>query len=569
MAGERCSYSLKSDGSLWAWGLNFIGNLGDNTSTDKSSPVLVVGNHSFIEAFSGGFSTSVNILGRKSDGSVWCWGANSAGQIGDNTTTDKSSPVLVVGNHSFIKISCTGLSSYGLKSDGSIWGWGTNSTGQLGTNNIISYSSPVMVVGNHSFVGISSGLRSVFGRKANGELWGWGENTYGQLGDNTIDVKSSPVLVVGNHSFINVYLCGSSCVALKANGEAWTWGYNNYGQLGDNTVESKSSPVLVVGNHSFIKIAGGASISAALKSDGSVWTWGYNFSGYLGDNTLDNKSSPVLVVGNHSFIDIYSDNLMFAARKSDGSLWTWGYNVQGSLGDNTQNDKSSPVLVVGNHNFAGRNLYPQRLFIDGFENGSLDLWTEVSGNFTATNAAKPSGFTGNYYASPQGDDHAYMRYQLPKAIPQVYVSYRFYNPNIQWTTNRAIFSVRNSSNSIYFELLVGEDSILSAVNGEIEFTQGTKELSVQTVYHIQMWLKPSTSGGGLIIKVNNIIDVDYIWVLSESNIQTINFGYGGSYNTTNLFDDIVIDSTVWPGVTRIQKLNATCAGTFSEWIASR
>ena len=143
-------------------------------------------------------SLSNRSAGLKANGEVWCWGRATVGQLGDNTQINKSSPVSVVGAHSFVAISAGGLHSAGLKANGEVWCWGSSTTyGQLGDNTATNKSSPVSVVGAHSFVAISLGLFHSAGLKANGEVWCWGDAGYGQLGDNALTDKSSPVLVVG------------------------------------------------------------------------------------------------------------------------------------------------------------------------------------------------------------------------------------------------------------------------------------------------------------------------------------------------------------------------------------
>ena len=142
------SSALKSDGSCWTWGNNSYGKLGDQTTASKSSPVLVVGDHSFIQLSTGSNHSSA----LKSDGSVWSWGNNFNGQLGDQTATNRSSPVLVVGDHSFMQIISIHNSTLALKSDGSIWSWGNNTSGQLGDETRTNRSSPVLVVGDHSFI---------------------------------------------------------------------------------------------------------------------------------------------------------------------------------------------------------------------------------------------------------------------------------------------------------------------------------------------------------------------------------------------------------------------------------
>jgi len=160
------------DGSVWMWGSGSGGQLGDNTVTTKSSPVSVVGNHSFVKISlakpNGGTHVSFAL---KSDGSVWSWGLGTSGALGDNTATTKSSPVSVVGNHSFTEVYATASGAYGLKSDGSVWSWGLGTSGQLGDNTVTTKSSPVSVVGNHSFTTLASGITNVYALKSDGSVW--------------------------------------------------------------------------------------------------------------------------------------------------------------------------------------------------------------------------------------------------------------------------------------------------------------------------------------------------------------------------------------------------------------
>jgi len=307
VGGVFHAVGLKSDGQAWCWGDNFYGQLGDQTTDNKSSPIAVVGSHVFEEIA----SESMACGGRKANGSIWTWGQGLHGQLGDQTGTDKSSPVAVVGNHSFIKVSAGQNGSVkasgfaALKEDGSVWCWGDRSYGRNGDQTTTDKSSPVLVVGNHNFVDLYSGEFVHFGLKADGSCWGWGYNLYGQLGDQTTDNKSSPTLVVGNHSFIKVIGCGTHTLGLKKDGSSWSWGGNLEGELADGSTTARSSPVLVVGNFLFSDIAGGGTraqassqgFSYGLENNGIAWSWGYNLLGYLGDQTTTNKSSPVRIVG--------------------------------------------------------------------------------------------------------------------------------------------------------------------------------------------------------------------------------------------------------------------------------
>lgn len=312
MYDRLVNMAYKANGELWGWGQNNVGGIGDGTVNDKASPVRVLGNHSFIKVSVG----TANSTALKQDGSVWTWGTGRG--LGDGTTTHKSSPVQVIGNHSFIDCDVGHSCGAALKVDGSVWTWGFNGSGQLGTNNTTNTSSPVPVVGNHSFVRVGIGGNwqnlhmTMAALKADGSLWGWGANDAGILGTGDTNPRSSPVVLVGNHSFIDFAVSIGVKCGLKADGSVWTLGNNQFGVLGTGDVTNQTSPVQVIGNHSFIKVTIGSRIEegsysfantcAALKADGSVWTWGYGIG--LGDGTTTAKSSPVQIIGNHSFIDI-------------------------------------------------------------------------------------------------------------------------------------------------------------------------------------------------------------------------------------------------------------------------
>jgi len=303
------------------------GSAGQDTGHSTASPSRIFGSVSFISigtGYSGYGSPNCGMGAVASDGTAYTWGYNDSGQLGTGDRNPRSTPSVVIGGHLFTKI-MTSLShdsvsqvgrkihTLGLKANGEVWAWGGNNDRQLADGTNADKSSPVQVLGGHSFIDIAAGVGSSYGLKADGSLWAWGYNGSGQLGTNDIATKSVPTSVVGGHSFIKVVAGGTSLgttgryyymAALKADGSVWTCGRNSGGVLGDNTNTNKSSPVSVVGGHSFIDIAAGvggitnrANHIVAVKADGSVWCWGYNGNGQLGDNTTADKSSPVQVVG--------------------------------------------------------------------------------------------------------------------------------------------------------------------------------------------------------------------------------------------------------------------------------
>jgi alpha-tubulin suppressor-like RCC1 family protein len=304
--------------------------LGDNTLGSKTSPVSVIGGFTDWIQIS---SLSTHSMGLRSNGTAWAWGYNNSGQLGDNSTTSRLSPVPIVGGFTdWVQISSAGRNSIGLRSNGTAWAWGSNSNGQLGDNTTTGKSSPVSVIGGFSdWSQLSTGGYHNVGIRTNGTAWSWGANGRGRLGDGTTADKSSPVSVVGGFTdWTQVSASLSHTVAIRSNGTAWAWGGNQYyssiysttiytGNLGDGTVLDRSSPVSVIGGFTdWVQVRSGIDHSVGLRANGTAWAWGYNVFGRLGDGSTVAKSSPVSVVGGFTnWIDISPGaNHVLAIRSS-------------------------------------------------------------------------------------------------------------------------------------------------------------------------------------------------------------------------------------------------------------
>jgi alpha-tubulin suppressor-like RCC1 family protein len=265
-AGCAHSVGVRTTGSAWAWGCNPSGQLGDNTAVSKSSPVSVVGGFTDWCYVATGTAHS---LGVRTNGTLWAWGLGTCGRVGDGTVTTRSSPVIVVGEFTdWSQVSAGDQHSLGVRINGSAWAWGLGTCGRLGDNAVTDRSSPVSVVGGFTdWCQVSAGNAHSLGVRNNGTLWAWGLNDQGRLGDNSATLRSSPVSVVGGFTdWCQVSAGTAHSLGVRTNGTAWAWGCNPSGQLGDNTAVSKSSPVSIVGEFlSWCQVAAGGAHTLAVK----------------------------------------------------------------------------------------------------------------------------------------------------------------------------------------------------------------------------------------------------------------------------------------------------------------
>ncbi len=313
-AGYQHTMAVKADGTVWGWGYN-IGALGDGSPTIRTSPVQVK------DAAGVPFTSAVQVsagqnytLAVKSDGSVWSWGYNAYQVLGDGTTTARLNPVPVLapGGGAFNGVAKAAAGQYhsmALKTDGTVWAWGRNVYGQLGDGSTGSVAIPVRVditpgVALTGVAAISAGLEHSLAVKSDGTAYAWGYNVLGTLGDGTTSNRSRPALVkdlAGNAltGIVAVAAGANYSMFLKADGTVWASGYNNIGQLGDNT----TTPYQI--NPTVVKDAAGTTFGAVnqialtqthtvvRRVDGTVWAWGFNGNQQLGDTSTVNRRNPV------------------------------------------------------------------------------------------------------------------------------------------------------------------------------------------------------------------------------------------------------------------------------------
>ncbi len=354
--------NARDQGAVYCWGANHQGQVGDGSSTDRSSPTKVM----FAGAFGGSpdganpsrRASELLVLGDEHscaltpDGAAWCWGDNDLGQLGDGTRTDRSIPVSVKGGHKFVALTSGEEFVCGLDAEGLAWCWGQGSDSQLGNGNVADMWVPVAVSGGHSWKFLRAGEDNVCGITTLGETYCWGDNSDGTVGDGTSGVdRAVPTLVLGptdgapplKFSWLglgNEFVCGLEA----GTGAAWCWGSNNRGQLGIGVTGGfRTRPVAVVGPNNVFRslfdsgdddayTACGIAASAA-EFGGPAYCWGDNEHGQVGDGGTVNRNAPTLVTSTESFLQILPADYHACGLTTGWRVMCWGSDDRGQLGN--------------------------------------------------------------------------------------------------------------------------------------------------------------------------------------------------------------------------------------------
>ena len=352
-AGTAYTFATKaSQKKLWAWGHNSEGQLGDNGTTYRSSPIQILGawDDSFGKLGKGYLRNATMAAVVKADGTLWSWGTNQQGRLGLNDISQRSSPTQIGSGTDWKQVSQSYMGAIATKTNGTLWAWGINEFGQLGQNSRnapgnMGYSSPVQIPGTTWTHGQGGNYYNM-AIKTDGTLWGFGSNSYGEIGDNSRVNKSSPVQIPGT-TWTNKITAGYYTMGVKTDGTLYAWGSNTYGALGLNQPHptKRSSPVQIPGT-TWSTIGGSwAGNTFALKTDSTAWTWGDARKGSLGQNDLVQRSSPTQLPGTWSHIG--PAEYGGGGIKSDNTMWVWGTNAAGQLGQGDKTQRSSPTQIPG------------------------------------------------------------------------------------------------------------------------------------------------------------------------------------------------------------------------------
>jgi alpha-tubulin suppressor-like RCC1 family protein len=349
--GQDHSCGVTGDGTLWCWGRNDHGELGDGTKVGRLRPVKVAA--SFGNAFvSAGEQVTCAVPTGFGAQHVWCWGWG--GLVGDGTSVDRTSPVDIMSTNDSWD-GAPGDVSVGnahtcARKGGQVFCWGSDAQGQLGDGqaNLTPVPGPVLAAMLGDTVGgIAAGVHTC-AIVSGGNVLCFGGNAYGQLGDGTTIDRATPVQPHGlGGSVVQIATGQAHTCALKSDGTLWCWGDNTGGQLGDGTFTARLTPVQVTAlGNTVQKIATGGFHTCVIKNDGTPWCWGDNESGQVGDGTFTTRTLPVPITPPASpFVEISGGEYHTCARAIDNSIWCWGDNEYGKLGDGTTTNRASPTLV--------------------------------------------------------------------------------------------------------------------------------------------------------------------------------------------------------------------------------
>jgi uncharacterized repeat protein (TIGR02543 family) len=315
-AGSIHSLAVTTQGRVYAWGWNGYGQLGDGTNTNRNTPTLSnVPNLQSGETIATISSESTHSLAVTTQGRVYAWGYNGLGQLGDGTTTSRNTPTLInvpnlQSGETIAQVTAGDSHSLAVTSQGRMYAWGYNTYGQLGDGTYNDRLTPTLInvpslQSGETIAQVTAGYFHSLAVTTQGRVYTWGANWYGQLGDGTNTNRNTPTLInvpnlQSGESIAHISVGSSHSLAVTTQGRVYAWGYNGSGQLGDGTNTNRNTPTLInvpnlQSGESMAHISAGSSHSLAVTTQGRVYAWGSNGSGQLGDGTTTGRSIPSLI----------------------------------------------------------------------------------------------------------------------------------------------------------------------------------------------------------------------------------------------------------------------------------
>jgi alpha-tubulin suppressor-like RCC1 family protein len=331
-------------GKLFTWGQASFGRLGNGTTTPDVLVPTQIGTDTDWDQISTNDLSSFNLSIR--NGQLWGWGNNAARQLGDGSTTNRTSPVLINSDTDWQMVSAGGEFSLAIKG-GKLYAWGVNGNSQTGNGGTSTVTTPTQIGSDTNWSIVAAGSTHSLGIKTDGTLWAWGSNGNGRTGLNTSTGSTSTPTQVGSDTNWSKIICGGNySLAIKTTGSLWAWGSAASGRLGNGTTTPDVLvPAQIGSDTNWSKIAAGGAHSFAIKTTGTLWAWGLNTNGRLGDGTTTQRTSPVQIGSSSSWQEISAgDNHSLGI--DNGGLYSWGSPLNGRLGNNTTTpDVTSPTQI--------------------------------------------------------------------------------------------------------------------------------------------------------------------------------------------------------------------------------
>ena len=335
-AGDSHSAAVTKDGDLYMWGTNGSGQLGIQSNVASNIPVKVNNSSSTLPEKSVKYVAlgTYHSAAITKYGSLYMWGYNNYGQLGNGSTTNSYTPVKIMENVAAVSLGA--CHSAAITKDGSLYMWGENSDGQLGNGSTTNRSTPVKIMENVATVSLGAWHSAAITK--DGSLYMWGYNNYGQLGNGSTTNSYTPVKIMENVAAVSLGACHSA--AITKDGSLYMWGENSDGQLGNGTTNNLTRPQRIAVNVQSVELYG--SYTTAISKDGGLYTWGYNLNGRLGNGTTTNSYTPIKIMSN---VVSSAGGSHTIALKKDGTVYTWGTNVYGQLGNGNNSNQTSPVAI--------------------------------------------------------------------------------------------------------------------------------------------------------------------------------------------------------------------------------
>ena len=341
------------NGELWAWGNNTFGQLGNGNQLQQETPVREA---SLANNWSDINPGKSHVLALKADGTLWAWGRNLEGQLGNGTNVSSNVPVQVGTDQDWVSMGCAGNQSFAIKANGTLWAWGDNSSGQLGFPSMAN--TPTQVGTANNWISVAAGSDFTVGLRSDGTLWTWGADDSGQLGNGSLGAVSIPTQIATGDRWSTIEAGLKYAMAIKSDGSLWTWGNNNRGQLGIGTLLDANVPTQVSSALPWIGISCGQDglsnnnqHSLGLKADGTAYAWGDNGGGQLGNGqfSMTTQNTPVQISTLTNLVAVECGWGVSYVRNVSGRVYAFGFDVAGAIGNAAVNQNlniPTPVSIV-------------------------------------------------------------------------------------------------------------------------------------------------------------------------------------------------------------------------------